>query len=237
MAVGPLAGMEVVRSFGFAALFAVAAACAMVALGLSAVVRETLEAPARVPLRLRATLSRAALLPSAIVLCLHVTYGAQVSFLPLHVDRQGLNPGLFFLAFALVVAVVRGHAGRLSDRLGRRPVAVTGLVVTALAVVTLTFTADVRGLFAAGILYGIGFGTAQPALTAWTVDAVEVQDRGRAMGTYYTALELGIAIGAVGAGVAAAAFGFAATFLTAAGVAVLGAVVAAGTPKRRAPLT
>ncbi|MGH7278356.1 MAG: MFS transporter, partial [Candidatus Rokuibacteriota bacterium] len=181
----------------------------------------------------RATLSRTALLPSAVVLCLMVTNGAQVSFLPIHSARHGMKSGLFFLAFAQMVALVRSHAGRLSDRLGRVPVAVSGLAVTALATAGLAFTTDIIALSAAGIIYGIGFGTAQPALTAWTVDGVAPGQRGRAMGTYYTALELGIAIGAVAAGLAVPAIGFAGTFLAVAGVAAAGAAVAAGTRHRQ----
>jgi predicted MFS family arabinose efflux permease len=226
MAIGPLAGIAIARRHGFAVLFAVSALSALVALCLSTATRETLERRAAVPFGLSATLSRAAALPSAVVLCLMVTYGAQVSFLPIHADRQGMNPGLFFLFFALVVALVRSHAGRLSDRLGRVPVVVSGLALSAVAVAGVAFTSSIVGLSLAGIVYGVGFGTAQPALIAWTVDGVPAVDRGRAMGTYYTALELGVAIGAVGAGLAVAAVGFAGTFLTVAGVAAAGAALA-----------
>lgn len=226
MALGPLAGMELAQRLGFTPLFVISAASATIALLVSATLRETLAAPSTTPFGMRATFSRAALFPSAIVLCLMVTYGAQVSFLPIHAHRQGVNPGLFFLAFALVVALVRGYAGRLSDRLGRVPVAVTGLLITGVALTVLAFTHGIAGLAVAGVLYGIGFGSAQPALIAWTVDGVPAADRGRAMGTYYTLLELGIAIGAMAAGFAVTAVGFAATFLAMAAVAVVGALVA-----------
>lgn len=39
-----------------------------------------------------------------------LTYGLQVSFLPIYADRHGMNPGLFFLVFALVMALVRRPA-------------------------------------------------------------------------------------------------------------------------------
>jgi predicted MFS family arabinose efflux permease len=45
------------------------------------------------------------------------------------------------------------------------------------------------------------------------------------MGTFFTALELGIAIGAMSSGLSVARWGFAATFLVTAGVALAGAVV------------
>lgn len=226
LALGPITGMVVVERLGFGALFAGGALAAVVALAVSATVPETLREPRRIPLRLQATLSRAALFPSLIVLLLMITYGVQMSFLPLFAHEQAINSGLFFLVFALVVAAVRGHAGRVSDRLGRVPVAATGLALAAGALVMLALTRNVAGLAAAGALYGLGFGSAQPALMAWCVDRVGPQDRGRAMGTYYTALELGIAGGAMSSGLAIGAIGFAGTFLATAGAAVAGAVLA-----------
>jgi predicted MFS family arabinose efflux permease len=55
------------------------------------------------------------------------------------------------------------------------------------------------------------------------------------MGTYYTALELGIALGAVTAGLAVAAVGFVPTFLTMAGVAALGGALALAGRRRGGP--
>ncbi len=227
LAVGPLAGMAVVERLGFATLFGVSAAVALLAVAAAGAVPETLVARQSRPPRLEAALSRAALFPSVLVLCLMVTYGAQVSFLPLFAHDLGLNPGLFFLVFAAVVALVRGHGGRLSDRLGRAPVGVAGLLLAALGLAVLALAQSLPGLGLAAALYGVGFGAAQPALMAWCVDRVAPEDRGRAMGTYYTALELGIALGAMSAGVAVSVIGFATTFLAAAAVAALGAALAA----------
>lgn len=226
MAAGPGAGVALVERAGFVPLFAASAVAAAGALALTAPVPESLAEPKRVPLRLDAALSAAALSPSLVALCLMVTYGAQVAFLPIHAQAQGVNSGLFFLVFALVVAGVRGHAGRLSDRLGRTPVAATGLVLAAAGVAALALARGLGGLTVAAALYGVGFGSAQPALMAWCVDRAGAQDRGRAMGTYYTALELGIAGGAVGAELVAAAVGPAAVFLAAGAIAAAGATLA-----------
>src|SRR5256885_1244953 len=68
-----------------------------------------------------------ALLPSAILFLVMLGYGGLVTFLPIHATEQDVNPGLFFLVFALVVTAVRGYAGHLSDRFGRVAVAVGGL--------------------------------------------------------------------------------------------------------------
>jgi MFS family permease len=226
LALGPLSGAAIVPHVGFRGLFAVSAIVALAAVVIVARTPETVKRDVTLPFRFAAALSRAAVFPSAIVLLLMLTYGLQVAFLPLYASRHGLNPGTFFLVFALVVALARHPAGRASDRLGRAPVAAAGLVGTAAALAVLAARPDLPGLVVAGALYGIGFGAAQPSLMAWCVDRVPATERGRAMGTYYTALELGIAAGAMSSGLAVDRFGFPPTFLGGAAAALAGAALA-----------
>jgi MFS family permease len=225
MALGPITGIELVDRLGFGGLFAVAAATALVAAVLVATTPETLTTPSRAPFTLAASLARPALGPSLVIGCLMLTYGALVTFLPLHAQRLGLNPGIFFLVYALALTVTRGPAGRLSDDLGRAPVAAAGLALAAVALAVLAVGEGALALALVGALYGLAGGIAQPALMAWCVDVVAPADRGRAMGTFFTALELGIAIGAMSSGLAVARWGFVATFLAAAAVALAGAVL------------
>lgn len=225
-AVGPVAGIAVVERAGFGALFAVSGAIAFTALLLTGAVTETTRAATAAPFDLRTTISRAALFPSAIVLCSMLTYGAQVSFLPLYAEAHGVNAGVFFVFFAVVLTIIRARAGMLSDRFGRPPVAAAGLVVVAAALGALALSGTATGIALAGALYGVGFGLVQPALMAWCVDVARPGDRGRAMGTYYTALELGIAIGAMSSGVAVTALGFVGTFVVVAAAALVGAGLA-----------
>ena len=234
MALGPITGVALMTRFGFTGLFGASSASALVALLLTLSVRETLALASHAPFTAAATISRPALGPSLVILCLMLTYGAQVTFLPLYAERLGVNPGIFFLVYALALTVVRGPAGRLSDRFGRRPVAASGLALAALALVVLALGEGALGLALSGALYGLAGGVAQPALMAWCVDVVAAADRGRAMGTFYTALELGIAIGAMSSGLAVARWGFVATFLAAAGVAMAGAGLALARPRTRA---
>jgi MFS family permease len=233
MALGPITGVGLEARFGFRSLFAVAAGTALVAAALATATRETLAGPSAAPFRPAATLSGPALAPSLIIGCLMLTYGALVTFLPLHAQRLGVNPGIFFLVYALVLTVTRGPAGRLSDRVGRVPAAATGLAVAAVALSVLALGTGATALAVVGALYGLAGGIAQPALMAWCVDVVPPGDRGRAMGTFFTALELGIAIGAMSSGLAVARWGFASTFLATAGVALAGAVLPLAVPRPR----
>jgi predicted MFS family arabinose efflux permease len=80
-------------------------------------------------------------------------------------------------------------------------------------------------LAGAGIL-GLGFGSAQPALMALTTDRAGPSERGKAMGTFYTAWELGIASGAAAAGWLLNATDFATLFLFGSVIPITGACLA-----------
>jgi MFS family permease len=225
MALGPIGGDEMLNRLGFGGLFAAATVTALLALGLVLGIPETLTASSAARFTLRSTLAAPALGPSLVIGCLMLTYGALVTFLPLHARHVGASAGVFFLVYALVLTLTRGPAGRLSDRFGRPPVAAAGLAVAAVALAVLALSEGALALAVVGALYGLAGGIAQPALVAWCVDVVAPADRGRAMGTFFTVLELGIAIGAMSSGVAVARWGFAATFLATAGVALAGALL------------
>ncbi|HEU4370921.1 MAG TPA: MFS transporter [Methylomirabilota bacterium] len=234
LAIGPVTGVAIVERAGFGALFWTAGAVAAVSVAVTAALGETLARPRPVPFTLAGTLSRAALFPGLLAFFLLFTYGAQITFLPLHADSMGANPGVFFLVFALTTTMARGPAGRLSDRAGRAPVAAAGLVLAAAALVVLACSKGPGGIAAAGAVYGFAYGVAQPALIAWSVDAVPEGERGRAIGTYHMAFELGIVAGAAASGLAVEQWGFAPTFLTTAGVAAAGSALAlAGRHRRR----
>ena len=234
LALGPLIAVWLSGRLGFSWLFAISAAVALAALALAVAQRETLPAPAAVRLGLGAMLSRRVAYPCVIVFCLMWIHGLMAAYLPLYAESQGTNPGLFFLVLALVVAAVRGYAGQVSDRLGRAPVAAIGLVLTAAALAALAAGRGPWGLVLAGALHGLGFGTAQPPLMAWTVDLVPAPERGKAMGTYYTALELGIAAGAIGSGMMLPHAGFRLLFLLTAALPATGAALALARLRRAA---
>jgi len=224
LAIGPMTGIALVGRVDFTGLFWIAAAVGALSIASTLAIPETLAHPRAVPFTARAAISRDALVPSVVTLCLMFTYGTQVAFLPLHADTLGVNPGLFFLAFAVTIALVRGPAGRLSDRIGRAPVSATALGLAAVALVALAFSDTALGLAVSGGIYGMAYGAAQPALMAWCVDDVADHDRGRAMATFYSAMEIGIAVGAMTSGLAVARWGFTTTFVATAGVAAAGTI-------------
>jgi MFS family permease len=178
--------------------------------------------------RLTGLFSAGALYPALLVLGLFVPYGALAAFLPLFAHQQRLgNPGLFFTAIALAAMAVRGGAGHLADRFGRRLVAAPALALVAAGLGLLAGAESAPRLLASAVLFGVGFGAAQPAILAMAADRVPPAERGRAMGTIFTAWELGILGGATLLGLVTDRFGYVATWLLAAAIAGLCALGAA----------
>ncbi len=125
MAVGPALGVFLVGRTGYGALFLTAMVLAAAAALTTAGIRE----PGREPgdaahlLGWRSFILPAALFPSAVLFTNALTYASVVALLPLYAEKAELgNPGLFFTVFSLlVVLVLRGPLGRLSDRRAGSP--------------------------------------------------------------------------------------------------------------------
>jgi MFS family permease len=226
---GPAGGLALVARTGYAALFLLAAGVA--ALGLVCIWLLPLPArkaspPVRLP-RLGDIFSRAALLPSAILLFLYLPYGSLISFIPIVATQRGLtNPGLFFTVYAAAMLLVRSKAGEISDRHGRAVVILPGMLIAAVSLVVLALAPGPAGILAGGAIFGIAFGMAQPTLMALVVDRVSPAERGKAMGTFYVAWELGVAAGAAGSGWLLNSIDFEMLFLVAAAAPFAGAFLA-----------
>ncbi|MDA5109424.1 MFS transporter [Brevibacillus thermoruber] len=213
MALGPLVGLWLAQSFGFGWLFAISSVLTALAMLLSRPVKMAAPAGAgrRQPAAERSGLvERKALFPSLLVLFLGVTYGGIVSFITLFGQEAGIgNVGLFFLFNALSLMLIRPVAGKLFDRKGHAWVLLPGGVVLAAGLLTLSYSTTSFGLIAAAILFGSGFGAVQPSLQAWTIHRVPPDRRGAANGTFFSAFDLGIGVGAMLLGAVAKATGFA----------------------------
>ncbi len=228
MVFGPAAGMAVAGHMGFPVLFLVAAGVALLGLlcvwMLPRVGKPSSKTSSRP--RLQEFFSPAAILPSVILLFLYIPYGAMVAFIPIIATQRGLaNAGIFYTVFASAVLLVRAKAGRISDEKGRAAVILPGMLVAAVAFATLGLTSGPTGVLVSAAIYGVAFGAVQPALLALTADRVRPEEWGKAMGTFYTAWELGISSGAVAAGLLLRVTDFPVMWLWSAAMPVCGALL------------
>jgi MFS family permease len=226
--IGPTVGPPIANLLGFSGLFLAAAGVAGVGLlgillvGLPAKPRRDIRFP-----RLPDLFSRAALLPSAILFFLFVPYGLVVAFIPIMAQSRGLaNPGFFYTAFGTAMLLVRAKAGQVSDRRGRAAVILPGMAVTAVSMIILAAASGPAGVLVGAALFGLGFGSVQPALMALAADRAGPAERGKAMGTLYFAWELGIAGSAAVSGWLLNFIGFSTLFALISVTPVLGAALA-----------
>ncbi len=195
MAIGPLLGLWILHNYSFHTLFLIATGLSIVALLLMFVTRVPFQPKAG---KGRLELFEKSVLPiTAAIFFLAVAYGGITSFLPLFAVSIEVNAGIFFLVYAVSLTLIRPVAGKLSDRHGEVFVIVPALVVTVAALIVLSLSTGLNGILAAALLYGIGFGSALPALQAATLRLVHPDRKGVANASFLTAFDLGIGVGAI----------------------------------------
>ena len=103
-----------------------------------------------------------------------VLHGMISAFLPIYaVEQVGLTPaevGVLFGAQMVTTIVARPLFGRLSDRVGRRPMIVTGLVICSIAVALLTISNGFVPLLLCSAIYGAGLAITTSSTAALITD-------------------------------------------------------------------
>lgn len=212
MAIGPIVGMWMIQSYTFHGLFFLAA-------GLS-VVSILIALGTKVPvLRLdnkRKTVffDRSVLTISAAIFFLAFTYGGITTFLPLFSRTIQVNAGTFFLVYAIALTLTRPVAGKLADRYNEAAIIIPSLMITSIALLILSFSNGLAGVMASAVLYGIGFGSAQPTLQAATLSLVSSDKKGVATASFFTAMDLGIGLGSIILGLISQFLGYSFLFVS-----------------------
>lgn len=223
MALGPMAGIWLMETYAARGLFLSATGLSVLALALAVATPMPFKASGGAG---RLAVYEPALLPISVAIAfLTVAYGGIVTFLPLFAASIQVNAGIFFLVYAVVLTLVRPVAGRLSDLHGEAAVIVPATGMAALALLVLSMARGMAGLVGAAVLYGIGFGAAQPSLQAATVRLVPGGRTGVANASFFTAFDLGISVGSVALGWVSQLLGYQALFLASAASAAMSLLV------------
>ncbi|WP_019120443.1 MFS transporter [Brevibacillus massiliensis] len=195
MAIGPMLGIWVLENGSFQSLF-------LLATGLSAV-SLLLVFTNKIPFQPKAAAKKIEIFEKSVLpvttalFFLATAYGGITTFLPLFAESIRVNSGVFFMVYALALTLARPIAGKLSDRLGEAYVIVPALVVTVSSHLVLSFSSGLGGIVVAAFLYGIGFGSAQPALQAANLRLAHPDKKGVANASFMTAFDLGIGLGSI----------------------------------------
>lgn len=108
----------------------------------------------------------------------------------------GLIVGVLVSSFAVAQLISAPLWGRISDRYGRRPALLAGLVFSAAAYVIFSYATSIWVLLLSRLVQGAGGGTTG-VIQAYVADATEPHNRARSLGWISAATNLGVAIGPV----------------------------------------
>ncbi len=124
--------------------------------------------------------------------------GAILPLLPLYLRHHGSSDALVgatMAAFFAAAFLVQYPAGRLSDRVGRRPLQLVGLVVFATASIGFLLVAGPVAALFMRALQGVGAGMVDVASAALVGETSPPEWRGRSYGVFYGFRIGGLAIG------------------------------------------
>ncbi len=225
--VGRMGGGALIDAAGFAAVFAVCGGIGVVILGLFVFSsigsrKQSVAVHDRLSWRqLWAGLFEIARHPKIVATSLiqgvqMLADGMLMAFLPLYGLTIGLTPtdvGLLFGLQGIVSILARPVMGRQSDRVGRPPMIVIGLLLCAGAFGLLPLAVTFRALVLPSLLFGIGGAVVASATSAYVADLVTIQSMGSAMGVFGMLMDVGHASGPIIGGLLVAAFGYRPAFV------------------------
>ena len=116
-------------------------------------------------------------------------------------DALAVHIGILTGVFALAQLVTGPIIGRLTDRWGRRPVAVTGLVAVGATQIAFGLVTSLWWLYALRVAGGVAASLLTVAATAMIADWTDEHSRPRGMALFGTAVSLGIVAGPLLGGV------------------------------------
>jgi multidrug resistance protein len=157
-----------------------------------------------------------------------IGFGILIPILPYYAQRLGaggLGIGVLFGIYSGMQFLSTALLGRLSDRIGRRPILLTTIVMNVVGCLLFAAAHSYAVLFVARVFSGFGGGNISAA-QAYVADITTPAERSRGMGIIGAAFGVGFVLGPAIGGFAAHLYGPTAPALVAAGLSVLNFVSA-----------
>lgn len=113
------------------------------------------------------------------------------AFLLLRAKNIGLADStaiLLYVLFYIVYTLCAIPSGALSDKIGRKPVLVTGYFVFAITSLGLVFTSNIHSILLFFVIYGVFYAMIDGVQRAFVVDLAPEDLKATALGTFHTAI-------------------------------------------------
>ena len=126
-----------------------------------------------------------------------VGFAMVLPLVPFYAGSMGANGfivGVLISAFSVAQLLSAPTWGRVSDRFGRRPAVISGLLISAVAYVVFGVAGTLWILLLSRVVQGIGGGTVG-VLQAYVADASRPEDRAKGLGWLSAATSAGVVVG------------------------------------------
>ncbi len=142
---------------------------------------------------------------------------------------SGLQIGLVFASFSISRALLGPTIGRLSDRIGRKPLILAGLAIYAAVSVLYAAAGTLWQLGIFRFIQGIASVMVTPIAQAYVGDLTPRGSEGRTLNAFYASQFIGLAIGPLLGGGIGAAWSYEASFFVMGGLSVASLILVAVT--------
>ena len=225
MAIGPILGLVLAKKYDYEGMFIIGSALCFIGFILASLVKyPKYEIPKeKIKFNWSNLIEKKSLPVSLSFLLVMSSYGGLLTFIVLYGKQIKIdNPGIFFLVYALGIAISRVIAGKIFDKKGPRLIGFLGFSLLIIGFPILSLVQNAYGFFGSALIMGVGNGILMPTFQAMINNLVEPHKRGVANSTLFTALDLGIGIGMVLTGFIADLFTISGSFLISTGICTLG---------------
>lgn len=127
-----------------------------------------------------------------------VGFGIIIPVLPFYAEEIGASPaelGWLMAVYSLMQLLFAPMWGRISDRIGRKPVIAIGIAGLSLSFFITALSTELWMLFAARIIGGLLSSANMPTVMAYVADITSEENRGKGMGIIGAATGLGFIFG------------------------------------------
>nr|WP_307149051.1 MFS transporter [Robertmurraya andreesenii] len=134
----------------------------------------------------------------AVMFFVMVGFGIIIPVLPFYAENIGASPtelGLLMSIYSLMQLIFAPMWGRISDRIGRKPVIMIGILGLSISFFLMAVSTQLWMLFLARVIGGILSSANMPTVMAYVADITSEEDRGKGMGIIGAATGLGFIFG------------------------------------------
>lgn len=233
LAFGPALGELILDGDHYDRVWITAASFALISGVIALFTRETVgEAVSTGPSPL---INRNALAPSIVLFLGTVGLAGFSAFMPLYVGDVGLDDSsTVFLVYGCTILGLRVLGAKVPDRIGPLRAGTLATVAVALGLTIIAVVQTKVGLYGGTLVFSVGMSFMYPAMLTLALTGVPERERGSAVGTISSAVDLSQGIGAAMLGVAVSLWGYEGAFISAAVLSVAGLFLLRGGVDRRA---